>query len=672
LAGILLAAGLLPFAWVFGRRMRLLAALRPLERTDRIGARLRALLVFGLGQKRMLDPEERRPGLMHAFIFAAFMVLALRTISLFAMGLSASALAVLSNLGDRFWSAHPALTALYRGYLVLKDVVVALALIGVAYFAFFRLRVRPDRLRTGWQAFLILGLIAGLMITEIAFSTLGRRPIGELAFWLHLVIILVFLNLLPLGKHFHVITALPNVFFLRLWPAGRLDTPDLDREEYGVRSFRDLSRKQGLDLYSCTECGRCQTHCPTYLTHKPLTHKAVNRTLLEYAKRNQGRIVKTSRAELEPLVGPVLDPETVWACTTCGWCETACPVFIENVPRLIDMRRFKVQVDAEFPQEAQRAFEGMERQGNPWGVGQDQRAAWEQGLPAGLEVPTFDGTQELLFFVGCAGATDERQKKVSRAMVELLVQAGVSFGTLKTAERCNGDSARRLGNEYLFQNLARANVELFEERGVRRILTQCPHCWNTLRNEYPVFGGRYQVTSHAEWIAEQLKQGRLKVDGGGGPGRVTFHDPCYLGRLGGVIDPPREALRQVPGLELVEMPRSGRQSFCCGAGGGRMWLEERIGERINRQRVNEAAFALARASDPSLPAPDPEAERRAPGSVGRYEGPAAPGTIAVACPFCSTMMHDGIAETRREEELRVKDIAELVRDATKPKGPARG
>jgi Fe-S oxidoreductase len=606
----------------------------------------------------------------------------LRTLLLFSMSFSAQAMATLTSFHDPFWSDHVVLAALYRAFLVLKESVVLAALVGATYFIVLRAIVKPDRMRTGWQAYLILGFIDALMITELCFGAsrwmatdpwfqepltaglaalLPRQAwvhaLGTAALWTHLVIIMAFLNFLPFGKHFHILTALPNVFFRRLGPSGKLRTLDLDREEYGAHTPADLSWKQGLDLYSCTQCGRCQTHCPTYLTGKPLTHKGVNHDLLAWMMRHQREVIEKP-GELPPMMGGILDPATPWVCTTCGWCETACPVFIENIPRLIDLRRYKVLAEADFPPEAQRAFEGMERQGNPWGIGQDRRTDWARDLA----IPEWHPGHDYLFFVGCAGCYDDGQKKVSRAMVEILRAAGVSFGTLGLRESCNGDSARRLGNEYLFQQLAQKNVELFNELGVDSILVQCPHCLNTIHNEYPDFGGRYRVKTHTELIDELIAQGRLHLKDeseGARNRRVTYHDPCYLGRHNGVFEPPRSALRALPGVDLIEMQRSRRESFCCGAGGGWMWMEERIGQRVNHNRVNEAALTLRHAADPAVPIPS-ATDLHHPGEVGQYGGPAVEGTIAVACPFCRVMMHDGVADTRREEQLEVRDVAELV------------
>ena len=691
LTSLLLAAGLVFFAVTMYWRVRVLLALQPENRLGNGPARAEALVRFGLGQRRMVDPEERGPGTMHVFIFAAFVVLALRTIMLFVMGFSSSALELLSTPTDPFWGQHPSIAAAFNAYLLTKDLLAASAILGSCYFWYLRWRVRPDRMTPSWEGYLILAFIIGLMVTEFTFGAshmveqgrgftpyepatsvvawvLAGMPaglvsvLGDGAFWMHLTIILAFLNFLPVGKHFHVITSLPNVYFQRLAPSGKLRTPNLEKEEFGANTVRDLTWKQGLDLYSCTECGRCQTHCPTYITGKPLTHKGVNQDLRYWIAANQtwiatGKDAKGEEKALPPIIGNILQAETVWACTSCAWCETACPVFIENIPRLIEMRRYKVQVEADFPPEIQRVFEGMERQGNPWGLGQDRRDEWA----ADLQIPRWGdgGSYEYLFFVGCMGSYDDRQKKVSRALVKILRRAGISFAILGQSEMCNGDSARRMGNEYLFQTLAKANVESWNGLNLKAVITQCPHCFNTLKNEYPEFGGNYRVISHVELINELLRNRKIKLSDVMQE-KLTYHDPCYLGRHNNIYEAPREALHSIPGVQLIEMQRSRRESFCCGAGGGRMWMEERIGQRINQNRVNEAALTLAHADDPSIPFPS-ATDRERPGMVGEYQGPAS-GTIAVACPFCMTMLKDAANETGRDK-LKVKDVAELVADA---------
>lgn len=719
LTGLLVLVGVGVFTRTMLGRLRAMAALGPVagNRLDRKGERLKALALFGFGQKRMVDPEEFVPGLMHVFIFAAFMVLALRTVSLFVMGFSSGALAVLSNLSDPFWTDVAFLKTPYALYLLVKDVVAAAALLGVSYFFFLRLVVKPDRLTKSNEALLILGFIGALMVTEFLFgashlreqgidfsmwepvtSVVGKlvtplstetlHLVGAASFWIHCAIIMTFLNFLPMGKHFHVIVGLGNVFLKALPPeaspkassSAKLSTPNLEKEEFGARTVLDLSWKHALDVNTCTECGRCQTHCPTYLTGKPLTHKGVNQSIKQFLWKNEaevpqwratakktddGKVMATvdgKETEVPALVGPVLSAETIWACTSCGWCEQACPVFIENVPRLIDMRRYKVQVEADFPSELQRVFEGMERQGNPWGLGQDKRDEWEGDLP----LPKWGdgGTYEYLFYVGCAGSYDDRMKKVSKALAKVLTEAGVKFATLGKEETCTGDSARRGGNEYLYQTLAKTNVEAWNAKGIKAIITQCPHCFNTIKNEYPDFGGNYRVISHTELINELLKEKRLKLSRVMNE-KLTYHDPCYLGRHNGVFDAPREVLKAIPGLEVVEMQRSKRESFCCGAGGARMWMEEHTGQRINHNRVNEIANTLAHAKDPSVPLPL-ATDLKKPGQVGQFAGKAE-GSVAVACPFCHTMVRDGLNDTERGETIKVRDIAELVAESMETK-----
>ncbi|MBS1150641.1 MAG: iron-sulfur cluster binding protein [Myxococcaceae bacterium] len=716
---LMLAVGVGFFSYTMLWRMRALFSLKPdASRFTRIPERIAAVIKFGLGQKRMVDPEEFTPGLMHVFIFAAFMIVQLRTLMMFVMGYSEGAIAVLGNLQHSFWVENAALAMAYSAYLVLKDVAAGAAVIGVGYFMFLRLKVKPDRLTRSWEAMLILGFIGGLMVTEFVFGAMHLReqglswskaepvtstvamalqsvPDGALhwlgvgSFWIHLGIVLTFLNFLPYGKHFHVIVGLPNVF-LKALPkekgqlissSARLSTPNLEKEEFGMKSFKELTWKQGLDLNTCTECGRCQTHCPTYITGKPLTHKGVNQTLKHFMWDHQHELAAKAPVaatapggeppaaapaavpELPNLVPGILSADTVWACTSCGWCEQACPVFIENVPRLIDMRRYLVQVEAAFPPELQRVFEGMERQGNPWGLGQDQRDEWE----GELKLPRWGdggGPYEYLFFVGCAGSYDERMKKVSRSVVKILNEAGIKFATLGKEESCTGDSARRAGNEYLYQTMAKGNVEKLNAAGVKAVITQCPHCFNTIKNEYPDFGGNYKVISHTELINDIIKDKRIKLSKVMKE-KITYHDPCYLGRHNGIYDAPREALAAIPGLEVVEMQRSKRESFCCGAGGARMWMEEHLGTRINHNRVNEAALTLKHHVDPAVPFPN-ASDKVKPGMVGDYKGPAE-GTVAVACPFCHTMVRDGIADTGREETMKVRDVAELVAEAMESK-----
>jgi len=652
---IVLALGI--FAMSMGPRMQILWRLRHEDfRFRDLGERTMRLLKFGFGQRRLVDPEEFKPGLAHVLIFAAFIVLALRTITLFGMGLAG-------------WDFHlPFLGAnspTGRTYLLLKDLVVAGALLGAGYFLYLRLFVKPDRMTRSGEAIFILGMILGLMVTEIFFDgahllffeggrshwytplggvavsiyqALGASPetawlVGRIGWWLHIGQILVFLNFLPLGKHFHVITGLPNVFFQRLDPQYRPPRMDLENAEtFGTQKADELTWKMALDVYSCTECGRCQTHCPTYVTGKPLTHKGLNKTLRLHLME-QAEVLTAgpeAREQLPDLVPNIVNPDTIWACTTCGWCETACPVFIENIPRIIDMRRHEVLMKSEFPPEVTRVFKGMETQGNPWNLGATSRGDWAEGL----NVPTVQDNPEFeyLWFVGCAGSYDDRQKKVSQALAKVLNAAGVNYAILGNEETCNGDSARRMGNEYLFQMLAEQNIETFRQYNVKKVFSACPHCFNVIKNEYPQLGGEYQVMHHSQLIEELLKDGRIQLDKSFDE-LVTYHDACYLGRHNGEYKAPRRALQAVPGLKLVEMARRERQSFCCGAGGGRMWMEEHLGTRINQNRAKEAIATGAT-------------------------------TIAANCPFCITMLRDGINELN-VENVQVKDISEILADSVK-------
>jgi Fe-S oxidoreductase len=660
MAAMLLAAGAF-FTFTMCRRILPMLALRRESRLDHPVERTDALVRFGLGQRRLVDREELWPGFLHVVVFAGFMLLAIRTVTLVGMGFSEGF--HLPGLGPG--------SPLGRGYGLAKDVMVLLTLAATLIFLWRRLVTRPDRVTLSWEGNLILGFIAGLMVTDMLFEgghlaareapwdgwapagsltaailsgfDLAPSTLGDIAaagFWLHVAIVLVFGNFLPYGKHFHIITGLPDVYFLRLGPSGVLRKLDLEDENatFGTRSVKDLSWKEVLDVYSCTECGRCQTHCPTYVTGKPLSHKEVNRAIKHHFIEQASQLMKGVRGDaaalegLPSLVDGVIPAETIWACTSCGWCETACPVFIENVPRLIDMRRHKVLVESDFPEEAQRVFKGVETQGNPWGIGSNRRTEW----CADLDLPraTEGGDYDYLFFVGCAGAFDDRQKKVSRAIVQVLQAAGVRFAILGEEETCNGESCRRLGNEYLYQQQATTCVETLQGKKPKRILTQCPHCLNTIKNEFPQFGGRFEVVHHTELIAQLVAERRLTPDAVAAlaGARVTFHDPCYLARHNGITEAPRASLGSVPGLDVVEMPRNRRQGFCCGAGGGRMWLEEKIGSRVNQNRVDEAAATL--------------------GDGG--------GIVATGCPFCLTMVKDGISETGREENLKVMDVAEIV------------
>jgi Fe-S oxidoreductase/nitrate reductase gamma subunit len=691
-ASIIILAGLAFFAWTMSYRIRPLLFSRKDDRLDDPALRMEKLFVYGLGQKRMPSKPERPAGAAHIWIFVAFLVAQLGTLTSFGLAYDAS-----FHLP---FLTHE--TGVGQAYLFVKDVIDLLGTAGCAVFLYFRLVERKERMTLTWEGSFILCMILGVLWSDVLIDgAILAKSAGEVPWYLpvsgrfaslflsnvspagagtlitvgvllHIAIVMAFLNFLPLGKHFHIITGLPTVYLQRLTPQGQLGKLDLENsEKFGVAKLTDLSWKEILDTYSCTECGRCQTYCPTYVTGKPLTHKEVNRAIRHHAQemaesmplplwhlaRSLNRIKPVAgapahdghggataqsglqlpaelAAKMPPLVGEegVLPDETIWSCTTCAWCEQACPVFIEQLPRIVDMRRNLVLMESRFPEEAARVFKGMETQGNPWGMGSNRRAEWcaDLDLPLAANLGEAVKEHEYLFFVGCAGSFDDRQKKVSRALVKILRAAGVSFCILGEEETCNGDSARRLGNEYLFQALAQQNIETLNRYGVKKIITQCPHCFNTLGNEYPQFGGYFKVLHHSEVIAQLVEDGRLKPGEASFEGPVTYHDSCYLARHNGITEAPRQALVSL-GIKLKEMDRSRTETFCCGAGGGRMWLEETIGQRINQNRVDEAAATLG-----------------------------GQGTIATSCPFCLTMIKDGIGETGRAETMQAKDIAELV------------
>ncbi len=637
------------FAYLIEARVALLLRAQPIARFDRWGERLRGVLTQFLGQRRILSPGYLAAGLMHALIFWGFLAVAINSIHFvgggFAQGFH------LPFFGPGSWPG--------RGYVVLRDLFEITVLAMVLAAAFRRAVLKPKRLTPSWDAVLILTLIGTLMATDLLmagadtamsgsaggytspaghvlaglFSTWDRMTVSEVfavVWWMHLATLLGFLCYLPVSKHFHVVTSLPSVLFRRL-DTGSLPLTDLENSErFGITGITDLRWKDVLDVYSCTECGRCQAACPAFATGKPLNPKKINEdmrhVMMPVLPQLLGRKPLPEGASLPILPSQTIADDVLWACTTCRACEQACPLFIEFIDRIVGMRRKLVLEDSAFPDELATMFRNLEKAGNPWGQSPDARADWAQGLGVPL-LSESDGPVEYLLWVGCAGSYDDRAKRVARATASILNEAGVRFAILGPQETCTGDPARRAGNEYLYQMLAAQNVETLNGHGVKKIVTQCPHCFNALLNEYPQLGGRYEVIHHSQLIARLIADGRITMAGGQGD-TVTFHDSCYLGRHNGVYDPPREAL-SAAGLTILEMPRSRENGFCCGAGGARMWMEERIGTKVNVARVDEA------------------------GTTG------AP-LVASACPFCMTMIADGINETHRAESMRVEDVAQVV------------
>ena len=647
---VLLLTSLATFAYLIEARLALLRAVQPSARFDRWGVRWKGVLTQFLGQRRILSPGYVGAGIMHALIFWGFLAVALNSIHFVGGGFVDGF--HLPFFGPASWPG--------RAYVILRDVFECLVVAMVLVAAFRRVVVRPARLTPSWDAGLILGLIGTLMITDLAmagtetalhgaangysspaghalapvFSSLGAggiEAVHGVSWWLHLGTLLGFLCYLPVSKHFHVMTSLPSVLFRRL-DTGSLPMIDLENSErFGVTGFTDLRWKDVLDVYSCTECGRCQAACPAYATGKPLNPKQINEDMRAAMMPSLpfllGRKPLADGASLPVLPGQTIADDVLWSCTTCRACEQACPLFIEFVDRIVGMRRKLVLEDSSFPEELAVSFRNLEKAGNPWGQPAAARGDWAEGL----DIPMLadgPGEVEYLLWVGCAGAYDERGKKVARATAQILKEAGVIFAILGPEETCTGDPARRSGNEYLYQMLASQNVETLNRYGVKKIVTQCPHCFNALLNEYPQLGGRYEVVHHAQLIARLIADGRIAMKPGPQGETVTFHDSCYLGRHNGVYDAPREALSSA-GLTILEMPRARENGFCCGAGGGRMWMEEKLGTKVNVARVNEASETGA-------------------------------GLVASACPFCMTMLADGVNETGRSESMNVQDVSQIV------------
>jgi Fe-S oxidoreductase len=690
---ILLTVGLGIFARTMLKKIRLLRALGPADRFHHIKARVKNLLVLAMGQKRLVGrKKERASGLMHALIFWGFCILLLRSLTLYGEGFEHGF--QLPLLGDQYLLGY--------FYIGLKDIMEGIVLLMVIYAIFRRAVLKPERLHNTWEAYFVLGMIGVLMISDLLYdgarynlivhhqnlmqlhffdhpqygaeflwtpvsvgvgaiiAGLHADTLGTIMvcmFWLHIITQLTFLNFLPLGKHFHVITALPNVFFKKLgYPHQKTRLLDLEDEaawedeSLGINYIHQLDWKQGLDLYTCTECGRCKEVCPTYVTEKPLNLHDFNDNLKQELVENADNIIKraalaatlaqaegddrvdTIKSEMvalnsqKQLIGDVIAPETLWACTTCRACEEICPVTIEHVPRIMAMRQGQTLMAETYPKELNPALKGLERNGNPWGIGYDKRADWAKGL--GVKTMADDHEVDYLLWVGCAGSFDDRSKKVSTSLVKILQKAGVDFAILGVEEKCTGDFARRVGNEMLYQMMAQENIETLNNYKVKQIIAACPHCLNTLKHEYPQMGGNYHVIHHSEFIAQLLKEGRITVKKSLA-GSVAYHDPCYLGRYNSIYAQPRSILNAISTEGLSELGRHGRESFCCGAGGGRMWMEETIGKRINLERAGEIA--------------------------GRQIA-----NVAVACPFCLTMLEDGMKELDKEEQIKTRDIAELV------------
>jgi Fe-S oxidoreductase len=575
---------------------------------------------------------------------------------------------------------------LWRLLLLGQNLFVLGVLVMVGYALFRRLVWRyPRRTTLSRDALVILLLIGGVVLSEwltegfriaaygdpdagwavIALPlsiVLGALPPALLQagyglfFWSNVALVCLFLVYLPRSKHLHIVTAFFNAALRKMRPRGELPMMDLEAPDarFGIKTIEDMSWKDLLDGFTCTECGRCQEACPAWATGKPLNPKTMIMGIREMSVESEAGVplipwIKATapptskdspapRGLLQPVVDTAIPYDAVWDCLTCGACVEACPVMIEHVDKIVGLRRNLVLEESRFPEELTTSFNNLERYSNIWGQPQSSRLDWAKSLP--FDVPTAaqiveeggpDAVSELecLYWVGCAASFDDRNRRVARAVVTCLNAAGVKYAVLGQEESCTGDPARRMGNEYVFQMLATGNVETLNRYKPKTIITACPHCFNTIGNEYGQLGGNYEVVHHSQYLSKLVGDGRLRVDSRREQS-ITVHDSCYLARYNGVISETREVLGAVPGIELREMDNNGKQTFCCGAGGGRMWMEEKRGTRVNAERTRQALSTGAEA-------------------------------VATACPFCLVMMRDGVADAgERGEGVQVQDISEIL------------
>jgi Fe-S oxidoreductase/nitrate reductase gamma subunit len=667
---------------------------KPENRLDNIPARLWLLLKVGFGQSKIL--RDKVAGPIHAGVFWGFLIL-----------LASAAEGIVEGLHDG-WSLN-FLGPAYSVITVLIDVfcglimLLTLAALWRRYVTKVpRLQVEGEKLEAGLILVTIFFIVTSILLQNSSRISLGEdfswaaRPFAsaiapvistqaahftfEFFFWSHMILVFGFMNYLPYSKHLHVLTSLPNTFFGNLSYPNSLKPINFEEEgveKFGATDIEDFTWKTLLDGYTCTHCGRCTSVCPANQTGKVLDPRAIvvaihDRTIDKaplmlkfdaFAKNGGSAEEKESAALLakgkkpdeageagqavfekvltsdeqavwnKKLIGDYIPVEALWQCTTCGACQQECPVMIEHVPAIVEMRRSLVMMEANFPPEVQPAFSNIENSFTPWAFSPAERADWTEGT--NVKTVADDPEMDVLFWVGCAGSYDDRAKRVSRAFAELMDIAGVRYRILGSEERCTGDPARRAGNEYLADSLVKMNIETLNSYGVEKIVTTCPHCLNTLKNDYPQFGGKYEVVHHTTFIQELTASGKLKIEGKSvSAAAVAYHDSCYLGRYNNEYEAPRAAIASVPGLTVINPKRSKDKGFCCGAGGARMFMEEHDGKRVNHERTEELLATGA-------------------------------SIIAVNCPFCMTMINDGVKDNGKAEEALVRDVSEIVLEAVK-------
>jgi Fe-S oxidoreductase len=634
-------------------------------RLSTLAARIKNLLLYGVGQYKFFR-DGGIASYLHIVVFWGFLTLGVQVTTMFVRGwapdltlpgLSMDLLGGPYGLAKDFFQTGVAigvLVLMYR-WLVVKPtrlygflpaeaklrgqshkeaIFILCSIFSIMLSGFFydagRLVMHagtPEAAaEASWQP--VTAWLAGFLAHDVGFA----ENVSNIAWWIHNGIILVFLNVLPLSKHFHIVTALPNTFFTKLESKGRIAKPDFTSEtpRFGRSTPTQFTWKQTLDMYSCTECGRCSSVCPATATGKPLAPRQFLLNLRDMTYGLQTKILAEGSAALEAevVVGegrPIID-DVLWSCNACRACEEACPVNIEYVDKIIDIRQHLVQEASRFPAELATTFKGLENNSNPWGIGAEERDAWA----AGMNIPRIAEKQdaEYLYYVGCGGAFDANNRKTTQSMAKILQKAGVSFAILGKEELCNGETARRLGNEYLFQTMAEALVAKLNSYGVKKIIVNCPHCFNTMANEYPDFGGKWEVIRAGSLVEHLLKEKKLKTTKQLDK-NIVYHDSCYYARFNDVVDEPRNILSNIPGAKLTEIAESKKNGTCCGAGGGRMWMEEKATERVNHMRLDQAMKGT-------------------------------PDVIATSCPYCRIMIGNAVTDKALDSKVEVMDVVQIV------------
>lgn len=637
----------------------MLAAKKKDNRFDRVGERLKRVWTVAFAQTKLLrDPKA---GILHLTIFWGFVLFLFAVteaiIQGFYSGFSLSFLgpfyslitiiqdvfgilviaACLYALYRRFIINIPRLEVSKEGKIDAAVILILIILVCVSMFGQNTASIAKHNFILG--DFEIRPLSFPLSKLFYSGDTANVSTIFEIFWWSHVIVVLGFMNFLPYSKHLHVITSIPNTFFANLKPRkNALDPIDLEDENleiFGAADIEHLSWKQILDGYSCTECGRCTAACPAATVGKSLSPRKI---IVDIRKRTKEKApllangITEGEAFKKTLVHDYISDLELWECTTCMACVQECPVMIEHLDSIVDMRRDLVLTESQFPSNLNNVFKSIETNFTPWAFNHADRANWAEGM--NIKTMAEDPDCDVLFWVGCAGSFDDRYKKVTKAFASLMQKADINFRILGTEEKCNGDTARRLGNEYLSQMMMKENIETLNNYGVKKIVTACPHCFHSLGNEYKQFGGDFEVMHHSQLIEQLIDDGKIELKDEGIKEKVTYHDSCYLGRYNDVYDSPRNSLNSINGLNLVEMNRNRSRGFCCGAGGGRMFLEDEEGGKINVERTKEALETGAE-------------------------------TIASACPFCMTMMTDGVKHFDKSGEVEVKDFAEIVFENSK-------